>query len=374
MECKDRVSTYFIIAGLLILMGASLVVHGLLSASITISTSGRISRVSWLHTSGTELYDSNNNLTRLYLAVIHDGQGFHVSQSDIQHIADMGFKGVRFFIYWGICQPTANSITSAYFSSGTGEPGRNAIDDIVNWCYAAGLYVLLCPGWGSYWQPPTWAISASGLTCPDDPGGAHVDFLNSATVQAGVNYLYSFMAQRYALYSNVMFESFNELESESRPCSASERQLFADFNNMWISAIEANEGSTSHIKVLQLFYDWNSVNYVVNTPFLSGSHSNIILAVHSYPLAKSPYSEVHRIGTAWANFAHGQNYPLTCTEGSNQQGGDLAQWASEIDLLGFVGFGYFNFASPTDNQFYNLNYAPSAPAILAVLQPYMSRY
>jgi hypothetical protein len=118
----------------------------------------------WLHTLGTELYDSNNNTARLYLAIIQDGQGFHVSQSDIQHIAAMGFKGIRFFIYWGQVQPTANTFNTAYFTSGSGEPGTNSIDNIVKWSNDSGLYVLLCPVWTSYWGPPSWAQSSTGMT------------------------------------------------------------------------------------------------------------------------------------------------------------------------------------------------------------------
>lgn len=375
MWSNNKTPVYALVMGFILLISVLSLVVGSMTSSISIPAIGTLSysRISWLHTSGTELYDSNNNLTRLYLAVIHDGQGFHVSQSDIQHIADMGFKGLRFFIYWGQCQPTASTISAAYFLSGTGEPGGNAIDNIVNWAFSAKLYVLLCPVWTSYWAPPAWAQTSTGMTSAGADMNQRVDFLNNTTIQAGVNKLYSYLAQRYASYSNVCFESFNELEAEHQypNDSPTEIQKWADFNNMWISTIEANEGSTSHIKVLELLYDWCPENYVLCTPFLSGSHSNIILGVHSYPLAKSPYSEIHRIGTEWANFAHEQNYPLTCTEGSNQQGGNLTQWASEIVSLGFVGWGYFDFTSPTDDQFYNVNYASSAPAILAVLQPYM---
>jgi hypothetical protein len=363
---------------LLLIVTNALVVIAVLQSAVSINSFGTVSssstQVSWLHTSGTEVYDESNNVTRLYLTTIHDGNGFKLKQSDFQNIANMGFKGVRFFIYWGQCQPSPTTITTAYFSSGTGEPGGNAIDNIVNWCRDAGLYVLLCPGWSSYWTPPTWAQTSTGLTVAD--GGPHVDMLNDATIQSGIQYLYSFLAQRYASYPNVMFESFNELQSASRPCSTAEYQQWEAFNNMWLSAIEANEGATSHIKVVQLFYDWNAnTNYAMKTPFFTGAHSNIIMAVHSYPLAKTPSSTALAMGQAWSNLVRGQNLPIMDTEGSAYQGGSLSQWASYCNQCNFVGWGYFLFdaANNADNGA-NVNNPSNQAAILSVLQPYMLAY
>jgi hypothetical protein len=362
-----------------LLLIASLAVGatGLLQSTVSIPTSGVIGNIStvvpWLHTSGTELYDDGNNVARLYLTVVFDGNGFKLKQSDFQNIAAMGFTGVRFFIYWGQCQPSPNTISTAYFSSGTGEPGGNSVDTIVNWCRDAGLYVLLCPGWSSYWTPPAWAQTSTGLTCPD--GGPHVDMLNDATIQGGIQYLYTFLAQRYASYSNVCFESFNELQSESRPCSTAERQKWADFNNMWISTIENNEGATSHIKVLQMFYDWSQWNYVLSGPVVTGTHANIILATHSYPLVKSSASVASQCANAWASFAHNQGYPYMDTEYSHVQGGGFSGLQQGTNLLvqyGAVGWGYFEFDAPNNSDSTcNVNNAANQPSILAVLQPYM---
>lgn len=380
MKYRNRIPMHSIVVALLLLSGTILVVNGLISASETIFFSGSISYpvVPSLHTSGTGLYDSNNNPARLYLTVVHDGQGYHMSQSEIQHIASLGFKGLRFFIYWGQVQPSPTTINQAYFSSGSGEPGSNAIDNIVNWARDAGLYVMLCPCWTSYWVPPAWAIGSSGLSNGDGGPSIKVDMLNNPTIQTGIEYLYGWIASRYASYSNVVFESFNELSSLSRPCSTAERQLWANFNNLWVSAIEAKEGGNSHIKVIQLIYDGSWANYCLYSPILSGSHANVILATHSYPLADSPASTATPIATAWSNFIHGIGYPWMDTEYSHYLGGGLAGLQQATNLLvngGSVGWGYFDYEpSSNSNSGCNVNNPTNAPSILSILKPYMNVY
>jgi len=353
---------------------------GLLQSTVSIFSTGVINSSSTggslLHTSGTGLYDSNNNTAKLYLVTIHDGQGFHMKQTDIQNIKAWGFDGIRFFIYWGIAQPAANSISTAYFTNGTGEPGTNAIDNIVNWCRDAGLYVLLCPAWTSYWDMASWSQSSTGLSTAG--GGSLSDMLNDANIQAGIQYLYGWMAQRYASYWNVCFENFNELESVSRPCSATERQAWANFNNMWVSAIEQNEGSINHIKVIQLLYDWSQWNYVLSTSTpatISGNHSNIILATHSYPFCKDSASVADQCGNVWSSFIHNQGYPWMDTEYSHCLGGGLTglqQGTGIIVKYNAVGWGYFDFESSNNAQNgANVNNPSYRTGILNILQPYM---
>ena len=382
MRLKSPYRVYIIAAALILLIGISSLAYALMTKSITIPSTGNISiqSIPWLHTSGTELYDSSNNAARLYLATIHDGQGFHMAQSDIQNIKNMGFKGIRFFVYWGIAETSSNTVSTTYFSSGTGEPGRNAIDNLVNWCNSAGLYIMLCPGWTTTWDIPSWASSSAGTTTfTTAGGGGTIDLANANTI-AGINYLYGWMANRYASYSNVVFESFNELQVSSTATTL-QRTTFSSFNNGWVSAIEANEGPTSHIKVVQLLYDWSQWNYVLQTSSpatITGTHSNIIFATHSYPLDKSSFSVADGCEKAWAGFVHGQNYPIMDTEHSHCLGGGFAGLQQATTMLvnyNNVGWGYFVYeASVNSDNTANVNNPTYGASILPILQPYMALF
>jgi len=382
MKFKSPYRVYIVVTALVLLIGISSLAYGLMTASITIPCTGSIAiqSVSLLHTSGTELYDSNNSIARLYLTTIHDGQGFHMSQSDIQNIKSMGFKGIRFFVYWGICETSPSTVSTAYFSSGTGEPGSNAIDNLVNWCKSSGLYIMLCPGWTTTWNIPSWASSSAGTTTfTTAGGGGTIDLANQTTLN-GINYLYGWMANRYASYANVVFESFNELQV-SNPATTLQRTTFSSFNNGWISAIEANEGSINHIKVIQLLYDWSQWNYVLQTSSpatISVAHSNIIFATHSYPLDKSSLSVANGCENAWVGFVHGQNYPIMDTEHSHCLGGGFAGLQQATTLLvnyNNVGWGYFvyEYSGNSDNTA-NVNNPTYGASILPILQPYMASY
>jgi hypothetical protein len=163
--------------------------------------------------------------------------------------------------------------------------------------------------------------------------------------------------------------------------SSSDRQLWADFNNKWISAIEANEGPVSHIKVLQICYDGTAWNYALNTPVLSGTHSNIILATHSYPLVRGDTSSLSirtQCAANWANFIHNQGYPWMDTEYSQTLGGGLSGLQEGTNLLntyGAVGWGFFDYeASSNSSNGSNVNNQTNAAQILPILQPYMKAY
>ena len=219
----------------------------------------------WLHTSGQNIYDSSGNQVKLYTCVLMDGDGNHIAQSDLQKIKNDGFNTIRLFIEWGLIQPNSpTSINTAYFSSASGaSPTIGAgVDYVVNWASSLGMYVILCPDWTPSWQPPAWAVTASGgigLGNPDTGNSPLIDMLNNPTVQSGVNYLYNWMAQRYASKSNVIFESFNELQTSNSPATNIQITEFAAFNNGWVSAIQSGEGANSHLIALELLYDWELV-------------------------------------------------------------------------------------------------------------------
>jgi len=378
---NKKTPVYALVTGFILwISGVSLGIGGMIS-STSVPTSGTISYPggAWLHTNGTGLYNSANNEARLWTTVVHTGQGFHLTDSDLQNIASMGFKGIRFFVYWSLAQPTGpalNQINTAYFASGTGEPGNNVIDNLVDLCANHGLYIILCPAWTSTFGVPTWAVS-QGVGGSETGTSDLLNSHNNPTIQQGVANLYAFMAARYASKWNVCFESFNELSSESSPCSAAERQRFADFNNLWISAIEANEGSNSHIKIIELIWDSSDVNYCCYSPVLSGSHANIILATHSYALVRATSSQATSLSQTWADFIHGLNYPWMDTEYSHYLGGGLSGLQQGTNALvnnGAIGWGYFLYdASSNSDNGANVNNASNKSSILAILQPYMNK-
>ncbi len=244
-----------------------------IQASISVSFSGTISNFSTgtpgLNISGQNIYDSSGSQVKLYACVIQDGDGNHITQSDIQKIKNMGFNAIRLFFMWRLVQPSATSINTAYFTEASGaSPTTGAgVDYVVNWASQLGMYVILCPGWSTTWQPPSWATLLSGGTGVTSGGSSTpINMLYDSQVQAGIYYMYNWMAQHYATNSNVIFESFNEIATTSD----SDAPAFAAFNNGWISAIEAGEGANSHLKIVQLLYHWgNSWNYVLSTPYVS---------------------------------------------------------------------------------------------------------
>jgi aryl-phospho-beta-D-glucosidase BglC (GH1 family) len=330
-----------------------------------------------LQTSGRNIYDGNGAQVKLNACVIFDGDGAHIEQSDIQKIKDMGFNAIRLFIEWGNVQPAANSVNTAYFTQASeASPTIGVgVDYVVNWAVNASMYVIICPGWSSYWAPPSWATSLSGsagVTAPDAPDIC-VDAFYNSQVQSGIYYMYNWMAQHYAANSNVIFESFNELESESRPANSTERAAFAAFNNGWISAVESGEGANSHLKIVQMLCDWSQWNYVLTGPFVDGSHSNIILATHSYPLVKSSPSLASQTARVWANAVHSQNLPWVDTEFGHCQGGDLTGVSQAISLFNgnnAAGWGYFCYSSTASSQSsWNVNNPVSAASILPTLFP-----
>lgn len=314
----------------------------------------------------------------------------------LQQLRDWGFKGIRFGVYVGQCMPTSSSIDASYFARGVqrasgplqpGEPSGNSIDEIVDWCADLGIYVLLCPAWTSYWIPPTWATTASGgvgVTCPDAPD-IHVDVLNNPTVRAAMVDLYAFLANRYANKYNVIFEGFNELESQG-----GDQQAWADFNEMWLTSVEQNEGSISHVKVVELFYNWGQYNYILTPPFITNSHPNVILATHSYPFTewndqqqRPTDTEIDDLALHWANAIHNAGYPWMDTEWAGyylqSYFGDkwamLARGMTMFNKYNSVGFGYFTYDNGDPAYLpFNLAGSTNAAAILSYLQPTMAGY
>jgi hypothetical protein len=382
MRSKITIPAYVVIIGSMLLISTTSFIYGLMTASTTILCTGTIAvpTVPWLHTSGTELYDSNNNTARLFAVDVDGNMGFPITQADITNIKNMGFKAIRLIMWWGHLQPTDGqtaNINTRYFSDGYNTPNGVAVDNIVNWCNTAGLYVILGLGWTSAYGPPSWAVGTSGVgftSWADDASTKRWFDWTSVTLKQGIANLYAYMANRYKDYSSVVFADFNEISTSGAPPTATQRQNFADWNNNWITAVENNEG-TSHIKINQLLYcDDGSVNYCLYTPFISGTHSNVIVATHCYPIIEEGGGTQY--GVQWVDFIHNTiGLPWTGLEESEFMGGNLSSGFAWMINNGVVGCGYFDYEySGNSNRNCNVNNPSAQPHILAALQPYMNAY
>jgi hypothetical protein len=183
------------------------------------------------------------------------------------------------------------------------------------------------------------------------------------------------MAKHYASNSNVIFESFNELSTTTD----SDASAFAAFNSGWINAIESGEGPNNHIKIVQLLYR-SSWTYIFLAPYVSGTHANVILATHSYPLVDAPLNIAQEYALAYATAIHGQNLPWIDTEfgtavNNAQSPPGYTGVSNAVSLMAqynAVGWGYFCYdSSPYKEGNWNINNPTNAASLLPILQPIM---
>jgi hypothetical protein len=325
----------------------------------------------WLHTSGQNIYDSNGKQVKIYACDLQTGDGNSITATDIANIKAMGFNAVRMFIYFGQFQSAGpTSINTAYFSAGTGEPSGTAIDNVVNWCTNNGLYIYLSPQWTPSWDLPSWAKVSGGAITNADGGSA----TTLQTLQPGMNYLYAFLANRYGSHSNLIFESMNELVA---PIGSSQFTYFPTFNNGWVSAIEANEG-TSHLKLIQMLYDWSSYNYPnLNSvsALISGTHGNIVAATHDYPMVDGTQAQALDWAKHWSTMIHNVGLPWMDTEWSTAIRGSYSMVDYSLQLYAqynAAGFGYFCYDSGASAQGnWNIHNPTNAAQLVPILQKYM---
>jgi hypothetical protein len=334
------------------------------------STAPATNGLSWLHTSGANIYDSSGKQVKLYTCNIQQGDGSVVTQSDIQKIKSMGFNCIRVWVLWGEVQPSPTSVNTAYFTSGAGSSIGVGLDSIVNWAAQAGLYVIICPGWGSWHPLPSWVVSGD-ISVPD--GGTSMSITSSTNI-AGLSYLYNWMGSHYATNSNVIFESLNELSTSN---NAEAGQPFADFNNAWVSAIEQGEGSNSHLKIIEYLVNYNSAyGALLTAPFISGSHSNIIMATHDYGLVKDPNNASYdSLVQMYADAAHNAGMPWMDTEFGTALGGDSSDVNTALSLMtnhNAAGWAWYCYCPIAGNEgSWNLNNPSVASQLLPILQSYM---
>lgn len=378
---------YALILGSMLFLNATVLTSGSLTSTKYFSNMVTINYpntgVSWLYTSGQNIYDSSGNQVKLYTLTIQDGDGNHIGQSDIQEIASMGFNSIRIFLEWGLIQPSGpSSVNTAYFTQGGSPTIGASVDNVVNWAAQNGMYVEICVDYSPTWTPPSWTgFSSAGSDT------IATDILNNANEsQSGINYLYQWMGQRYASNSNVIFEGFNEMTVTYSSLGGT---LFANFNNGWITAIEQGEGSNSHLKIAEFLMLDPAYVEIFTSPYVSNTHSNVLLATHNYEPMSSwdPNSSSEGITyvlsreQAAANAAHSAGYLWINTEWSKATSQNQWQSFYQTVLQGFsqynsAGWAYFCYDSNPNAEeslltSWNLANSSTAAQVLPILSPYM---
>ncbi|MCW4010402.1 MAG: cellulase family glycosylhydrolase [Candidatus Bathyarchaeota archaeon] len=330
----------------------------------------------WLHTSGQNIYDSSGRQVKLYGVTIPWGQGNEqITQSDIQSIRSKGFNSIRIFVMWCDVQPTSpSSVNTAIFTSNYGLAGTS-IDNIVSWAAQEGIYVEICTGWSPSFPAPSWTGFGS------DMNSVTTKILqNTNNVWSGISYMYQWMAQHYAANSNVIFESFNEMETSTTSLAGS---AFANFNDAWVSAIEKGEGSNSHLKIIEFLIQSGPYSPIFTAPYISGSHSNIMLASHDYAsMSSADTTGVAARLVSIANAAHNAGLPWVDTEFSKSL--DQVGWDNWLHLVlstfkqyNIAGWSYFCYDGNVNNEAsgaatWNIKNPSIGAQVLPILQQYMT--
>lgn len=330
------------------------------TTTTTTTTTGPATGLSWLHTSGTKIYDSSGKEVKLWGAVIQTGDSTTYTQSDMQAIKNMGFNAIRIWVYWGQAEPSSSTVIST--SQFTSTPFQ--IDNMVQWATNAGLYVIITVGGTQWWHIPSWVPTGNIYLTSN---GGYFSFTDSSTL-TGVANLYAFMANRYKDYPNVIFEGLNEMVG-------SDYTNFRTWNNNWVSAVEANEGSNSHLKIIEFLVGGTTSTFNLYPPYITGTHNNILMATHDYFLVTS--SNPSSVASQLFSACQAVNSPWIDTEFSTAVGGTYSGLQTAIQTMtqtGISGWGYFCYNAPSGSD-YSSNWCINNPTnqatLLSMLQPYM---
>jgi hypothetical protein len=353
------------------------VIQGLQVTSTSISTAGTINypsasypSVSWLHTSGTYIYNSSGQVN-LWGVTLQTGDQRTYTQADMNAIKSMGFNMIRIWIVWNWVEPSGPTVTSTTVF--TSAPFQ--IDNMIQWAANAGLYVDLCVGSSASYPIPSW-VPTGNISF----GSGSISWTDSNTL-TGIYNLYYFMANRYASDSNVIFEGLNEMNDANPSANAAN---FRSWNNNWVSAVEAGEGSYSHLCIIEFAVDYNAgdvTDYLgLYPPYISGTHSNVLMATHDYFLVDSGWSLA--TDDSWASQIHSAcsavNCPWIDTEFSTAEGGNNAELNIACQAMtknGVSGWGYFCYDAVGGSDYpdaWCINNPSYEATLLGILQPFMT--
>jgi hypothetical protein len=369
--------------------------------------------VTWLHTSGTYIYDAAGRQIRLNGINFQYSQGESLSLSDLQTGKALGFNVFRVNnVYWGLLQPyneSTKGIDSQYFATGK-SPGHTSmvpLDTVVNMAVQLNMYVIICmQTWSGWYVPPAWAFPSISHAGNNAVWGhestttqqAYAALINGTAVKerTGIINTWQFIANRYKAIPNVMFELVNEPIVSTNSLVGS---YYKSFNEAMISAIESVE-TQSHLKIIELLRDRTDNEIIPGA--LDVGKSNVVWANHLYaPVPYYPTGSYWHDAFTWhgrylpagwgngttyvawrlirvASLIHGWNRPWMNTEFSK-----LVSEPHWVDWLGTVmstmveqsvtGWYYFCYSSdPTKYLGWNIRESTTQQLVFPILKPYLT--
>jgi len=277
----------------------------------------------WLHTSGSYIYDQNNQIISLHGANIQFGAGQGFTMSDIDNLKGSGFDTIRMPVYWGLVQPydeSSNGIDQSYFTAPRSPSSAPSLDAVVNQALQDDTYVIIILAWTPTWGPPSWAFRGiSG----DSQRYATLINGTASKERTGIVNTWKYIANRYGNFPNVIFELLNEPNVADTSLAGNS---YKAFNEQIISAIESAE-IHSHLKMVELLTKTSTWEEI-----LSGSvdinKSNVVWATHHYAPMNNwdPNGRYYHGSFTW----QGQNYPEGWGNGTIYVAWRVIQVANQI--------------------------------------------
>jgi len=360
--------------------------------------SGSQGQVSWLHTNGIYVYDQSGSRFGLLGVNFFYGEGTGIGLADFQKAKSLGFNSIRLIVFWKQIQPfneTLQGMDESYFTTGE-YPLGHGLDQVVNWAVQENMYIIICPAWGTYWTPPSWAFPNIS-----DDHQRYTALISGTAVKARVGFVntWRYIANRYQNTPNVIFELLNEPFVLDRSLAGN---AYKTFNEEVISAIESME-TASHLKLTQpLIDDTDGAWLPITDVAMDVSEPNVLWATHNYspmdtwdPTGKywhdsftwhgQAFQEGWGNGTTYAAWTiirvalkiHSWNRPWISTEFSKDTRQTL--WKSWYDIVlqtmnenSISGWMYFCYISnPTSVAYWNINNPLTQQMLMPVLDSYL---
>jgi hypothetical protein len=331
-----------------------------------------------LRTSGTKIYDSSNNEVKLWGCDVILGDWSQYTSTDMNWIKSKGFNAVRIEVSWGRLEP--NSPTEISTTQLTSYPCN--LDHMVQIATDAELYVWIMLGMSPTYHTPSW-LSSGTIYASGSTSGGTFNFLDT-NAQTGIYNLYYFLSSRYKSYSNVMFEGLNELCCNTG--DTTEMAGFRAWNDKWMRGVEDGEAGSgiTHLKIIEFLENYGNPNLTqklhLYPPYYDGTHSNVLLATHDYPIVHDSYwiGQTNTYCSTIYNACSAVNCPWMDTEFSQAEGGTQSSLNAACNAMksnGIAGWGYFAYDQVGGSDYgynYCINGAYSS-SLLAILQPYMTQ-
>jgi endoglucanase len=285
-----------------------------------------------------------------------------ITKADIDYLKDKGFNCVRLPLHYelfltasqravrtGVSKGSTsygdylNSLRSWYnnnqlFTDPTQQEGVRLIDEVLSWCGANGMYVVLdlhaVPG-----------AQGSDMTPPDALVQGGNDFWNNQINQDVTNRLWSTISNRYKGDPRVaMYDVINEPNNIPNTSTQNGNQRLHDVMQRLINTIRAN--GDNHLILLEGNGFGNDFNYMEKRTFTNTA--NLVYNSHRY--SGSGYEIDNNPGSVDGNspnslrlignltrFRTDNNVPIWVGE----TGENSAQWmADAANGLNSVGIGY----------------------------------